>query len=387
MKSLQENFNKFLTEEPADLGQAAGFARVGAPGGVPSVDDVVMGDPFTLTPENVQKLNAYLQAASYTPVINPYFLLNRIQTKLSQIHLNFEMPKMVGNVGSVTKPLNQFGGTYGYQKPLGTGAEITPGKPIPPVSDNTIVPKGSFNYPKIGSSDGISERVPGGLDLKIHWTCVKGLYTMDVQIVPGKRSAPTDIKEAGDLEEGVAEHPHQTLVSHGWKLRPHTGGKSPAAYDHPNHKDHAIFLDPTGAMDHFHKTEHVFHAMKHSSLKQHLNNFHGKSSDVNEENIDEKHIGFDKLKGKLAHEKGVTDPGALAAAIGDKKYGKAKMHHAAASGHAIHEEDGEDEHTPSKATLGSPSAVRKAMKRHRNIKNPFSLAWYLKKHGDKYSGR
>jgi hypothetical protein len=30
---------------------------------------------------------------------------------------------------------------------------------------------------------------------------------------------------------------------------------------------------------------------------------------------------FAKLKGKLAHEKGVTDPGALAAAIGRKKFG------------------------------------------------------------------
>ena len=35
------------------------------------------------------------------------------------------------------------------------------------------------------------------------------------------------------------------------------------------------------------------------------------------------YVGFDKLKGKLAHQKGVTNPGALAASIGRKKYGKA----------------------------------------------------------------
>ena len=34
---------------------------------------------------------------------------------------------------------------------------------------------------------------------------------------------------------------------------------------------------------------------------------------------------FAKLKGELAHRKGVTDPGALAAAIGRKKFGAKKM--------------------------------------------------------------
>lgn len=41
--------------------------------------------------------------------------------------------------------------------------------------------------------------------------------------------------------------------------------------------------------------------------------------------------GFDKLKGELAHEKGVRNPGAVAAAIGRKKYGKKSFQqHAAA---------------------------------------------------------
>jgi hypothetical protein len=39
------------------------------------------------------------------------------------------------------------------------------------------------------------------------------------------------------------------------------------------------------------------------------------------QNVDEKYVGFDKLKNKLSNEKGVTDPGALAASIGRKKYG------------------------------------------------------------------
>ena len=41
---------------------------------------------------------------------------------------------------------------------------------------------------------------------------------------------------------------------------------------------------------------------------------------------------FASLKSTLAHKPGVTDPGALAAAIGAKKYGRAKMSAMAAKG-------------------------------------------------------
>lgn len=54
--------------------------------------------------------------------------------------------------------------------------------------------------------------------------------------------------------------------------------------------------------------------------------------------LQEKHVGFDKLKNSLAHKKGVHDPGAVAAAIGMKKYGKKAMQHAAHTGHELEEE-------------------------------------------------
>lgn len=41
--------------------------------------------------------------------------------------------------------------------------------------------------------------------------------------------------------------------------------------------------------------------------------------------MSEKHVGFKALKGKLAHEKGVEDPAALAASIGRKKLGSKEM--------------------------------------------------------------
>lgn len=41
---------------------------------------------------------------------------------------------------------------------------------------------------------------------------------------------------------------------------------------------------------------------------------------------------FKKLEGNLSHEKGVSNPGALAAYIGRRKYGAAKMGKMAAAG-------------------------------------------------------
>lgn len=44
------------------------------------------------------------------------------------------------------------------------------------------------------------------------------------------------------------------------------------------------------------------------------------------------YVGFDKLKSKIAAKGGVSNPGAVAASIGRKKYGKAKFQKAAAQG-------------------------------------------------------
>ena len=44
------------------------------------------------------------------------------------------------------------------------------------------------------------------------------------------------------------------------------------------------------------------------------------------------YVGFSKLKSKLSKQGGIENPGALAASIGRKKYGKKKFQKAAASG-------------------------------------------------------
>ena len=48
---------------------------------------------------------------------------------------------------------------------------------------------------------------------------------------------------------------------------------------------------------------------------------------------------FTKLEGKLSHRKGVTNPAALAAWIGDKKYGAKKMGEMAAKSREKHRKE------------------------------------------------
>jgi len=47
------------------------------------------------------------------------------------------------------------------------------------------------------------------------------------------------------------------------------------------------------------------------------------------------YLGFKKLEAKIAAKGNVSDPGAVAAAIGRKKYGKKAFQKAAASGHSM----------------------------------------------------
>ena len=47
------------------------------------------------------------------------------------------------------------------------------------------------------------------------------------------------------------------------------------------------------------------------------------------------YIGFDALKAKLADKPGISDPGALAAVIGRRKYGSKKFNAAAKAGQKL----------------------------------------------------
>jgi|694.fasta_scaffold00037_85 hypothetical protein len=64
-----------------------------------------------------------------------------------------------------------------------------------------------------------------------------------------------------------------------------------------------------------------------------------------EEELDEKYLGFKKLKASIAAKGDVRDPGAVAAAIGRKKYGKEKFQAAAAKGKKLREATSKCNHT------------------------------------------
>jgi hypothetical protein len=48
-----------------------------------------------------------------------------------------------------------------------------------------------------------------------------------------------------------------------------------------------------------------------------------------------KYLGFKKLESSLSQKPGISDPGALAAAIGKRKYGVARFNAAAAKGKSL----------------------------------------------------
>lgn len=76
-------------------------------------------------------------------------------------------------------------------------------------------------------------------------------------------------------------------------------------------------------MSNWNRAKHIIETMVTSRHPTDLGDKEASDEELNV--VGEKHIGFKKLKNKLAHEKGVTDPAALAASIGRKKLGNKEM--------------------------------------------------------------
>jgi len=302
--NIQKKFEIFLKEDTADAGQAYGRALVGAPPGVPAVDDVV-GAGFNIEdPDTVHRLNAYLSHAG-TPVMNPYFLIKRIQDKLMQVGLHFDVPTLVGNSGEVSVPLSQFGGTYGYKPTSGQANGV--------------------GYPEVSSTDGISDRVPGGLNIKFDWTCFRGLYTIGTEIVPGTKPVAKAIKE-GPLKEAETL-PFKPGKSGGFEVKS-------AKAQHPKHN-----LANTMKEDENPKTFGV-------------------------------PGGVDKLKDRLN-----VKANAPECAICHK-------FHFDGEACPIEEDFIDPEKKVNEVSPPGWSGTTKAMKKHKEITNPFALSWWMKNKGD-----
>ena len=125
-----------------------------------AVDDVDSAAFSVEKPEILEKLNAYCHDIANHQYINPYYPLNTLYKKLMLVGINFDLKKilMTGEQGRVEVPLSMFGGRFGV---LGA--------------------PGSF----VSSDDGITNRVPGGLNLVVTYQKTGGVYTLDATIQRG----------------------------------------------------------------------------------------------------------------------------------------------------------------------------------------------------------
>lgn len=119
-------------------------------------------------PDIVDKLNAFLHTVSLRQYVNPYQAVERIRMQLARSGLHFDDVFFTGDSGTVQKYLTQHGGRFGF------------------VDMDGIVK----------SDDGISHRIPGGLDIRFNYVKTGGVYTIDAQIVPGARPPSEPISES-----------------------------------------------------------------------------------------------------------------------------------------------------------------------------------------------
>ena len=127
------SFNKFITE-----------------GRGPHTSDQSMASDSGLNPSEIQNpkvlrsLNAYVGAIANMEYMLPEHALNRLKEKLGRLGFSFgQIPEMTDKSGSFDLPLSLFGGRYG--KDLDTP------------------------HDEIVNDDGISNKIEGGLALKIQY--------------------------------------------------------------------------------------------------------------------------------------------------------------------------------------------------------------------------
>lgn len=133
-------------------------------------------------------------------------------------------------------------------------------------------------------------------------------------------------------------------------LSTQTGAEEAHLWDKPNWDGYDYPADapeiPTAGFDgddngnsrspHFDADEHQPGDGKEEVRKNpHVND--DDDGDVDEDRTDEAYLGFSKLENRLSHKKGIHNPGAVAASIGRKKYGKKNYQSHAAHHQKFHE--------------------------------------------------
>jgi hypothetical protein len=179
----------------------------------------------------------------------------------------------------------------------------------------------------LGRTNGVvTQAYNAGLKSKSNRAVSAGHYRTAVKRIKGIRAAadkltgfariPATNEEAEQVDEGL-----RLTATH----KNADGSRVAKVYRDAEWDEHRVTFHKNGV----HNKNADYHTDDkddaHRTAKYWVNSTHEEA-----EQVDEKHIGFKKLKGELAHQKGVHNAGALAAYIGRKKYGKkgfAKLAH------------------------------------------------------------
>ena len=142
-----KNFKQYLAETGA-----VGITHQTAP-------DVDGYDTFNITnPSVLKRVNAFVGSIADREYLVPESAVHQLRNFMMRIGLQFPKVEMPEGTGSVTVPLSQWGGRFGKD--------------------------GNVDFDEFLNDDGITNRVEGGLSLKIESEPVKnGSYKVYAKIV------------------------------------------------------------------------------------------------------------------------------------------------------------------------------------------------------------
>ena len=157
-----KRFSKFLAEDTLALSRVASGPASDSAGEI-SVFDVA-------NPDAIDKLNSAISEVMAGTVSNPFTLVQRVRNRLALVGLHFELseiphipdlaldtPDNPSPPVIIEMPLTQWGGKLGYL--TDDSGEIT-------------------------SDDGISGRIPGGLNMRLEFRKWRGRVNVNAIILP-----------------------------------------------------------------------------------------------------------------------------------------------------------------------------------------------------------
>ena len=155
-----------------------GLPQVDPVGGMSAADDVNVNTTKIEDPEVLNMLNGFLASLCQRQFINPYYPIHLAWIKLSAVNLSFPIRglDLGGDSGVVYVPVTHQGGRLGKNL------------------------DGSW-----ADNDGISEKIPGGLMLKIEYSLVEGMYSVALALCTEDQSTGLDADADLEVELDVTD--------------------------------------------------------------------------------------------------------------------------------------------------------------------------------------